>query len=33
MTELTWQGKYDKNGKKKVPLRIALPFQFIEIFN
>jgi DNA modification methylase len=33
MTELTWQGKYDKNGKKKAPLRIALPFQTIETVN
>jgi DNA modification methylase len=33
MTELTWQGKYDKNGNKKAPLRIALPFQTIETVN
>ena len=33
MTELTWQGKYDKNGRKKAPLRIALPFQTIETVN
>jgi len=33
MTELTWQSKYDKNGKKKAPLRIALSFQTIETVN
>ena len=33
MTELTWQGKYDKDGKKKAPLRLALPFQTIETVN
>ena len=33
MTELTWQGKYDQNGQKKAPLRIALPFQTIETVN
>ncbi len=33
MTELTWQGKYDKNGKKTAPVRIALPFQTIETVN
>ena len=33
MTELTWQGKYNKDGKKNAPLRIALPFQTIETVN
>ena len=33
MTELIWQGKYDKNGKKTAPVRIALPFQTIETVN
>jgi len=33
MTELIWEGKYDKNGKKNGPVRIALPFQTIETVN
>jgi adenine-specific DNA-methyltransferase len=33
VTELTWQGKYNKDGKKNAPLRIALPFQTIETVN
>ncbi|MCA9732741.1 site-specific DNA-methyltransferase [candidate division KSB1 bacterium] len=33
MTELIWEGKYDKNGKKTAPVRIALPFQTIETVN
>lgn len=33
MTELTWEGKYDKDGKKTAPVRIALPFQTIETVN
>ena len=33
MTELSWQGKYDQNGKKKAPLHLALPFQTIEGFH
>jgi len=33
MTELTWQGKYDKDGKKNGPVRIALPFQTVETVN
>ena len=33
MTELIWEGKYDKDGKKKGPVRIALPFQTIETVN
>jgi len=27
MAELIWEGKYDKDGKRAAPLRIALPFQ------
>lgn len=33
MTELMWDGKYDKDGKKQGPVRIALPFQTIETVN
>jgi DNA modification methylase len=33
MTELTWNGKYDKDGKRVAPLRIALPFQTVETVN
>ena len=33
MTELTWQGKYNKESKKNAPLRIELPFQTIETVN
>lgn len=33
MTELIWDGKYDKDGKKVAPLRVALPFQTVETVN
>ncbi len=33
MTELTWQGKYDENGKRAAPLRVSLPFQTVETIN
>ena len=33
MVELTWQGKYDAGGKRMAPLRLALPFQTIEMVN
>ena len=33
MTELIWNGKYSKDGKKSAPVRIALPFQTIETVN
>jgi len=33
MTELTWDGKYDKDGRKGTPLRVALPFQAVETVN
>ncbi len=34
MTELIWDGKYDKTtGKKIAPPRIALPFQTVETIN
>lgn len=32
-TKLIWDGKYDANGKKVAPSRIALPFQTIETVN
>lgn len=31
--ELIWDGKYDKEGRKQGPLRIALPFQTVETVN
>ena len=31
--ELTWDGKYDANGRRKSPLKIALPFQTVETVN
>ena len=33
MTELIWDGKYNKDGKKNSPVRISLPFQTIETVN
>ena len=33
MTELIWEGKYDKDGRKVAPTRIALPFQTVETIN
>ena len=27
MPELIWYGKYDKDGQRTAPVRIALPFQ------
>ncbi|HAW10275.1 MAG: DNA methyltransferase [Candidatus Dormibacteria bacterium] len=33
MTELIWEGKYDKDGRKVAPLRVALPFQTVETVN
>jgi hypothetical protein len=33
MTELIWDGKYDSDGKKTAPLRVALPFQTVETVN
>ena len=33
MTELIWEGKYDKDGKMVAPLRVALPFQTVETIN
>src|SRR6266853_2926703 len=32
-TELIWEGKYDKDGRKVAPLRVALPFQTVETVN
>jgi len=31
--ELIWDGKYDDNGKRVAPLRVALPFQTVETVN
>src|SRR5712691_10994751 len=33
MTELIWEGKYDPNGRRVAPLRVALPFQTVETVN
>jgi DNA modification methylase len=33
MTELIWDGKYDAQGRKMAPPRIALPFQTVETVN
>ena len=33
MTELIWDGKYDDQGRKVAPTRIALPFQTVETVN
>jgi hypothetical protein len=32
-TELRWDGKYDANGKRVLPLRVKLPFQTVETVN
>ena len=33
MVELVWDGKYDKNGKRAAPIRVAPPFQAVETVN
>jgi adenine-specific DNA-methyltransferase len=33
LTELIWEGKYGKDGKKVAPLRVKLPFQTVETVN
>jgi adenine-specific DNA-methyltransferase len=33
MTELTWEGKYDADGRRVAPLRVALPIQTVETVN
>ncbi len=33
MAELVWEGKYDKDGKRVGPTRVALPFQTVETVN
>jgi adenine-specific DNA-methyltransferase len=33
MSELTWDGKYDKEGRRVAPLRVSLPFQTVETVN
>src|SRR6266705_7144622 len=32
-TELIWEGKYDADGRRVAPLRVALPFQTVEMVN
>src|SRR5262245_60732917 len=32
-TELIWDGKYDAQGKRVAPVRVALPFQTVETVN
>ena len=32
-TELVWDGKYDAQGQRVAPLRVALPFQTVETVN
>jgi hypothetical protein len=32
-TELIWEGKYDADGRRVAPLRLALPFQTVEMVN
>jgi len=33
MVELTWEGKYNADGKRTAPLRVQLPFQTVETVN
>ena len=33
MTELIWEGKYDKDGRRVAPIRMSLPFQTVETVN
>jgi len=33
MVELTWEGKYDADGRRTAPLRLQLPFQSVETVN
>jgi len=33
MTELIWNSKYDEDGQRVAPLRVALPFQTVETVN
>ena len=33
MVELIWDGKYDQDGRRAAPLRVALPFQNVETVN
>lgn len=33
MVELIWDGKYDADGKRAAPVRLALPFQTVETVN
>src|SRR5439155_1159730 len=33
MVELIWDGKYDVDGRRAAPPRVALPFQTVETIN
>ena len=33
VAELVWEGKYDGDGKRVRPVRVALPFQTVETVN
>ncbi len=33
MVELTWEGKYETDGKRTAPLCLQLPFQTVEMVN
>ena len=33
VVELTWEGKYDADGKRIAPLQVQLPFQTVETVN
>jgi 16S rRNA G966 N2-methylase RsmD len=33
MADLIWEGKYDKEGRRVAPVRVALPFQTVETVN
>lgn len=30
MAELIWDGKYDRDGQRRAPVKLALPFQTVE---
>ena len=32
MVELTWEGRYETDGKRTAPLRVQLPFQTVETY-
>jgi len=33
MAELIWDGKYDRGGQRRAPVKLALPFQTVETVN